>query len=192
MTDSAGGVSDEALGLSGDVPRAIGSLPVSSMADLGWHLAYRPLANDFWIPIPTRSVIARCLLEEPVCLDLRPANDRRFAPEHHMAGLLHGIRLRKYIIDELDAMSCASMWRQALGLDHVHWFVKCQIVKALLQRDIRDLEIQHVFHSYDVRRKCYSSSLNKEVEQSWDLFCATATRSLGATAGNRSRNAVAS
>ncbi|KAM4058836.1 hypothetical protein HRG_008279 [Hirsutella rhossiliensis] len=191
MIVPAGGASYEAPSLSDDIPRGIGSMPVSSVADLGRYLAYRPLADDFWIPIPTRSALARFLLEEPTRLDLRPTDDRRFGPEHHMAGLLHGIRLREYMIEELDAMSYASMWRQMLGLDRINWFVKCQVATGLLRRDIRDLKNQHVFHSYDVRRKNYSSCLTREMEQNWDWACETAARSLGGTTDCGTRNIIA-
>lgn len=143
-------------------------MPVSSVADLGRHLSHRPLTDDFWIPIPSRPVLAKFLLQEPMRLDLRPTNDRRFSPEQHMAGLLHGTRLREYMVEELNAMSHESGWPLKLGLDRVQWYVRCQVVTELLRWDIRHLRNRHVFHSFDAREKCYGACLCKEVEQSWD------------------------
>lgn len=173
----------EGVNISDEMPRAIGSVPVSSVAELGRHLAYQPLADDFWIPMPTRPALARFLLEEPCRLDLRPTGDRRIAPEHHMAGLLHAIRLREYMVHELWDMSHESLWRDMLGLDSLSWYIRSQMITELLRRDVRDLHTQHLFHSFNVRRKHYSACLHQEVDQNWEWAWDAAVKRRGGGMG---------
>ncbi|KAL3953983.1 hypothetical protein ACCO45_011939 [Purpureocillium lilacinum] len=78
------------------------ALPTANVQELKRELRYRPLSTDFWIPIPSRAIITAFLNATPVPLVLE--RDQAVRTEHKMAGLIHGVLLRHFLIRQLRVM----------------------------------------------------------------------------------------
>ncbi|KJZ74551.1 hypothetical protein HIM_06147 [Hirsutella minnesotensis 3608] len=168
-----------------NIPRCIGTLPVCSASDLNFHLGYYPLNDDFWIPIPSRAAVAQYLVEGSPSNDLR-FPDSLYKPEHHVAGILMGIALRKHIIGELEIISCRSQWQEKSKLERTDWFVRCQRTIMRMKRDIRNLETKQLYHSFDLPGAEYSTGLRREMDQAWQWAAASTTRDPEETARRHS------
>ncbi|PHH85385.1 hypothetical protein CDD83_482 [Cordyceps sp. RAO-2017] len=152
------------------MPRCLGSVPVISVPVLLQSLAVQPMTEDFWTPIPSRSVLARFLLLDDVPrLDLGLSDDPDSRLEHRMGGLLHGIRLRSYMVRELGLMSCEAKWPLLLASLHppVGWRQASQRSVERLQRESVELRMRFLSGSYDLPAAEYMARLCREVEHGW-------------------------
>lgn len=165
---------------AGQFPKCVGGVPVMSVQDLVGHLVFQPVTRDFWIPIPTRATLALFLSVDPPRLDFSPEDDPNLRKEFILAGLLQGIILRKFIMKELKAMlsetgSHCSQWPEGGG---VSWWRKVESTNGLLERDIHDLDIQYIFHWYDLRTNEDMAAWKREIEEDWEMYIDTARRTL--------------
>ncbi|UNI16864.1 hypothetical protein JDV02_003261 [Purpureocillium takamizusanense] len=177
------------------IPRCTGPLPTGDVQDLRRELQYRPLCTDFGIPLPPPYVIAEFPHGEPMRLDINLSRCRTVRLEHRMAGLIHGVLLRQCLIRALRlSMFKSDLWdtpaddlwqhpaevekrmkrggkakRRPAPNSRGLWRKKrCETAVELLQRDIRDLEVEYIYHWYDLRDVTYMRELKKEVEDGWE------------------------
>ncbi|KAJ6445011.1 hypothetical protein O9K51_03413 [Purpureocillium lavendulum] len=156
------------------VPRCADEMPVLDVDTLLRELQYRPLSYDFYIPVPTQRIIAALIDAEPDRLALGPSRDPSTRTEHKMAGLIHGVLLRHLLAREMQALLTkynAARWRRGAPAREpdAAWRRRCEDWVSLLERDVRDLEVEYIYHWFDLRSSEYMTRLKAEVEEGWEM-----------------------